>query len=135
MWRVDQTVGRPGGLHRPVVLTRPHYTHYTVRDNGPVRSAYSVNRTVRSGEYAGITGAVTRSTGVPRRGDLVGLTVVGTRRWHRRRTGTSVRLGYNGVIHLKKDGTPVATRVFGPVYLEARHTGYARLAVVARGVL
>jgi len=135
VWRADQTVGRPDRPHRSVVLTRPHYTHYTVRDNGAVRSAYSINRTGRAGEFAGVTAAVTRSTGTPRRGDLVGLTVVGTRRWHRRRTGGVVRLGYNGVIHLKKDGTPVATRVFGPVYLEARHTGHARLAVVARGVL
>ena len=135
MWRADQTVGRSNRPNGALLLTRPHYTHYTVRDNGAVRSAYSINRTGRAGEYAGVLASVTWSTGTPQRGDLVGLTVFGTRRWHRRATGVAVRLGYNGVIHLKKDGTPVATRVFGPVYLEARHTGHARLAVVARGLL
>jgi ribosomal protein L14 len=118
------------------VVTRPHYTHYVVRDNGPVRSCYSVNRTVLAGEFARVLASVTR-TGDPRtrRGDLVATVVFGVARPVRRRTGPGVRLGYNGVVTLKKDGTPAATRVYGPVYLEARVAGYARLAVVARGLL
>lgn len=117
-------------------MTRPHYTHYVARDNGGVRTCYSVNRDVVAGEFARVLASVTRTGDRKvRRGDLVRLVVYGVRRRRPRRTGTVVRLGYNGVVNLKKDGTPVATRVYGPVYLEARHAGYARLAVVARGVL
>jgi len=117
-------------------VTRPHYTHYVARDNGGVRAGYSVNRTVLAGEFARVLASVTRvGDRKVKRGDLVGMLVFGVRRWSPRRTGTAVRLGYNGVVTLKKDGTPVATRVYGPVYLEARHAGHARLAVVARGVL
>jgi ribosomal protein L14 len=120
-----------------VLMTRPHYTHYFARDNGGIRAAYSINRTLLLGEFARVTASVTRvgPAGGTRRGDLVGLVVFGAARRLRRRTGTGVHLGYNGVIATRKDGAPTATRVYGPVYLEARHAGYARLAVVAKGVL
>jgi ribosomal protein L14 len=117
-------------------VTRPHYTHYVARDNGGVRACYSVNRAVLAGQFARVLASVTRvGDRKVRRGDLVATVVFGVARPVRRRTGPTVRLGYNGVVTLKKDGTPAATRVYGPVYLEARVTGYARLAVVAAGLL
>lgn len=117
-------------------MTRPHYTHYVARDNGGVRACYSVNRTVLAGEFARVLASVTRvGDRKVRRGDLVATVVFGVARPVRRRGGVTTRLGYNGVVTLKKDGTPAATRVYGPVYLEARVTGYTRLAVVATGLL
>lgn len=70
-----------------------------------------------------------------RRGDLLGLLVFGTVRSLVRRGGVTVGLRYNGAIFLKKDGTPVATRVYAPVWLEARVYGYTRLAVLAVALL
>lgn len=110
-------------------------TRYTVRDNGGVRAGYAVRTTRVAGEFATALVSVTRAAGAVRRGDLVGVVVFGCRRRVHRRGGVVTRLGYNGVVLLKKDGAPAATRVYAPVYLEARHAGYARLAVVAAGVL
>ena len=70
-----------------------------------------------------------------RRGDLLGLVIFGRARRVTRRGGVVTRLGYNGAVALKKDGLPVATRIFHPAYLEARVTGYARLGTLARGTL
>jgi len=112
-------------------VTRPAPpTGYTTRDNGPVRSGYSVNETHLRGGLSVVLASVTRGT-LPR-GTLTQVVVFGRARRVTRRTGGTVRLGYNGGVLLKKDGTPVATRVYSPAYLECRLWGYTRLSVLAR---
>lgn len=118
-------------------MTTPFVCSFVCRDNAGIRGCYSINQTVVAGGLARVTAALTQV--VPgkklRRGDLTGLLVFGTKRGAHRRGGVTVRLGYNGVISLKKDGTPVATRIYAPVWLEARVWGYTRLAVVATTLL
>lgn len=123
-------------------MTRPHYTRYTTRDNGGIHRCYSVNRTDLVGPFGRVLVSVTRCAptavgGAKRfhRGDLTGVVVCGRRAWAARRGGIASALGYNGVIPLKKDASPVATRVYGVVYLEARVAGYTRLAVLAKALV
>lgn len=120
------------------MVTRPGRGQaYQTRDNGGVRRVYAVNITFLVGPLARVTASLTEvaPNRKLRRGDLAGLVVFGRVCRVTRRGGVTAQLGYNGVISLKKDGTPLATRVYGPVFLEARPAGYARLAVVARGLL
>ena len=123
-------------------MTRPHYTRYTTRDNGGVHQCYSINRTDLVGPFGRVLVSVTRCAatapgGAKRfhRGDLASVVVTGRRCWVTRRGGVGSSLGYNGVIPLKKDASPVATRVYGVVYLEARLAGYTRLAVLAKALV
>lgn len=69
------------------------------------------------------------------KGDLTRLAAAGRRCWARRRSGVNSRLGYNLVVGVKKDRTPTAGRLFGVCYLEARYTGYMRLAVLSPRLL
>lgn len=118
-------------------MTRPHYTRFTTRDNAGVDQCYSVNQTALVGPFARVLTSVTRCVGSKRfkRGDLVPMVVTGRRGWSRRRGGVASHLGYNGAISLKKDGAPLATRVYGVAYLESRPAGYTRLAVLSRALL
>ena len=92
---------------------------------------------VPRGFPARLTGSLTRV--VPgkklHRGDLVRVVVFGTVKSHSRRTGTSVSLGYNGALSLRKDGSPVAGKLFCPIWLEARWRGYSRVTLLARFLL
>lgn len=126
------------------MVTRPTSgaCQFHTRDNSGIRGGYSVNFQVRPGGLTEILASITRVTPPPmgeapkfKKGDLVKLVVLGRRSWFHRRGGVHTRLGYNGVIALKKDGTPVATRVWGPIALEARPAGLARLVVLSRGLV
>lgn len=118
-------------------MTTPFVCSFVCRDNAGIQQCYAINRTPLAGPLARVTVALTRV--VPgkklRRGDLTLVLVFGTIARATRRGGITAGLQYNGVISLKKDGTPVATRVYAPVWLEARISGYTRLAVLAVGLL
>ena len=118
-------------------MIQPHYTRFVTRDNAGITQCYSVNRDGLAGPFARVLTSVTGCVGSKKfkRGDLVQMVVTGQRAYTVRRGGISSALGYNGVISLKKDGTPLATRVYTVVYLEARVAGYTRLAVLARALL
>lgn len=134
-------VGHPGGPFRhragtSVLVIRPDRTDLVTRDNAGVLTARTINTTVGV-VPAVVTASLTRV--VPdrklHRGDLLKFVVFGTVARVTRRTGTTVGLTYNGGITLRKDGTPVATKVYAPVLLESRWTGWSRLILVARFLL
>jgi len=122
-----------GGSSGSFVLVS-HRQDYTPRDNSGILRVRSFTRV---GFPQRIHASLTRVAPGKKvsRGDLARLLVFGTRRVHPRRTGTTVGLGYNGAISLRKDGAPVGSKVFGPVWLEARWGGYSRVAAVALFVL
>lgn len=114
----------------------PSNVSYITKDNAGIRNCYSVNVKQVCGPLEEILASITRVTNTKfKKGDLVRLIVFGRRRAYLRRGGVLARLGYNGAIPLKKDGSPVATRIWGPVWLEARPAGYLRLAVLSRSLL
>ena len=115
---------------------QPQHTKYTTRDNAGIRCCYSVNVKFICGSLGEILASISRVNNTKfKKGDLVRLLVLGVRARSRRRSGIVSSLGYNGAIVLKKDGSPLATRLWGPVLLEARPAGYLRLAVLSRGIL
>ena len=122
-----------GGSSGSVVLVS-HRQGYTPRDNSGILRVRSFTRV---GFPQRIHASLTRVAPGKKvsRGDLARLLVFGTRRVRPRRTGTTVSLGYNGAISLRKDGSPVGSKVFGPVWLEARWGGYSRVAAVALFIL
>lgn len=115
---------------------KPQHIKYVTRDNAGIRSCYSVNIKFLCCSLGEILASISRVNNTKfKKGDLVRLLTLGSRARHRRRGGIVSSLGYNGAIALKKDGSPVGTRLWGPVLIEARPAGYLRLAVLARGLL
>ena len=55
-----------------------------------------------------------------KKGSVVKCVIVRTRKEVRRKDGTYIRFDENAAVLIKDDGTPVGTRVFGPVARELR---------------
>ena len=115
------------------MVARPERVRFVTRDNAGIKACYSVHRV--GYPWGRVLASVTRVVGTRyKRGDLVPLVVTTRRVPHTRRGGICSAAHYNGVIPVKKDGSPVGTRVYGAVYLEVR-AQHSRLAVVAAGLL
>jgi len=63
------------------------------------------------------------------------MTISGQRQWVNRQSGINSRLSYNLASVIKKDRTPLSSRQYGVIYLEARVVGFLRLAVLSRNLL
>lgn len=72
--------------------------------------------------------------GAVKKGDVVTVVIVRTRKEQRRTDGSYIRFGDNaGVIVKEKE--PIATRIFGPVAKELRAAGYTKIVSLAPEVL
>ena len=69
------------------------------------------------------------------KGDLTRVVICGRRQLVKRYSGINSSLGCNLGVGIKKDQTPVASRLYGQAYLELRYHGWLRLAVLARQLL
>jgi len=69
-----------------------------------------------------------------KKGQLFFALVTGKRALTLRLTGMSVKSFNNEAVLLKKDKSPLGTRVYRPVFLEFRHLGISRLCSIARSV-
>ena len=58
--------------------------------------------------------------GAIKKGTVQDAVIVRTRKEVRRRDGTYIRFDQNAAVLIKEDGTPIGTRVFGPVARELR---------------
>ena len=114
-----------------------HTRSYTPRDNAGLLRARGVNLRGPDNGLARVRASVVQA--VPGKkltpGDLVEVLVYGTRRARIRRTGGTVRLGYNGAILIRGDGHPGGSKVLSPMWLEARWRGYTRAYSMAKFVL
>ena len=52
-----------------------------------------------------------------------------------RQDGSTIRFDENAAVLLNKDGSPVGTRVFGPVARELRNQGFTKILSLAPEVL
>ncbi|MBC8514970.1 50S ribosomal protein L14 [bacterium] len=52
-----------------------------------------------------------------------------------RKDGSHVRFDDNAVVIIQEDGSPLGTRIFGPVARELRHKAYAKIISLAPEVL
>ena len=119
-------------------MIKAELCRYQTYDNSGIKKCYSINRQ-RLGPNGLSLVRCSLSEVQPRKkfkkGDLLVLVVFGCQRWSQRASGITSKLNYNGVVATKKDRSPLATRLYGGLYLEARHYGYLRLAVLSKNVL
>lgn len=91
--------------------------------------------------YAGvgdvIVAAVKVATpgGVVKKGEVVKAVIVRTKHALRRADGSYIRFYENAAVIIKDDGTPVGTRIFGPVARELREKDYMKIVSLAPEVL
>jgi len=94
-----------------------------------------------TGLRAGLGDVVTASVkeaspdGQVQKGKVVKAVIVRTRKEHRRRDGTYIRFDQNAAVLIKEDGTPIGTRVFGPVARELRDRNFMKIVSLAPEVI
>src|SRR4029434_7590850 len=69
--------------------------------------------------------------GTIKKGTVQDAVIVRTRKEVRRADGTYVRFDQNAAVLIKEDGTPIGTRVFGPVARELRDKNYMKIVSLA----
>ena len=72
-----------------------------------------------------------------KKGDLVKVVLVRTRKEVRRPDGSYVRFSENAgvVITSRENKDPIGTRVFGPIAREVRERGFSKIASLAKNVV
>ena len=113
-------------------------TMLTVADNSGARRVKCIK--VLGGSkrrYAHIAdvfiGAVQEATpgGSIKKGDIVRCVVVRTVKETHRKDGSYIKFDQNACVLIQKDGTPVGTRIFGPVARELRDRKYMKIVSLA----
>ncbi len=61
--------------------------------------------------------------------------IVRTRKEVRRADGTYISFDQNAAVLIKEDGTPIGTRVFGPVARELREKNFMKIVSLAPEVI
>lgn len=72
--------------------------------------------------------------GLVKKGDVVTVVIVRTRKEFQREDGSYIRFGDNAGVIIK-DNEPIASRIFGPIARELRARGYLKIASLAPEVL
>ncbi|HET9784536.1 MAG TPA: 50S ribosomal protein L14 [Terriglobales bacterium] len=94
-----------------------------------------------SGLRAGLGDVVTAAVkeaapdGQAKKGTVVKVVIVRTRKETRRRDGTYIRFDQNAGVLINDTGEPVGTRVFGPVARELREKKFLKIISLAPEVL
>ena len=70
-----------------------------------------------------------------KKGDVVRAVVVRTAKEYGRPDGSYIRFDENAAVLIKDDGTPVGTRVFGPVARELREKNFMKIVSLAPEVI
>ncbi len=70
-----------------------------------------------------------------KKGTVQRAVIIRTKKEVSRADGSTVRFDDNAVVLINKDGTPIGTRVFGPVARELREVGFTKILSLAPEVL
>jgi large subunit ribosomal protein L14 len=73
--------------------------------------------------------------GTIKKGTVQDAVIVRTRKEVRRADGTYVRFDQNAAVLIKEDGTPIGTRVFGPVARELPDKNFMKIVSLAPEVI
>ena len=113
-------------------------TMLTVADNSGARRVKCIKVIGGSKRrYAGlgdvIICAVQEATpnGNIKKGDIVRCVIVRTVKETRRKDGSYIKFDQNAAVLIQKDGTPIGTRIFGPVARELRDHKYMKIVSLA----
>ena len=115
-----------------------HESMLAVADNSGARRVKCIKvlggskrRYARIGDV--FVGAVQEATpgGNVKKGDIVRCVVVRTVKETRRKDGSYIKFDQNACVLIQKDGSPVGTRIFGPVARELRDRKYMKIVSLA----
>jgi large subunit ribosomal protein L14 len=95
----------------------------------------STGRTASLGDRIKVTVKEAAPDGTVKKGKVYNAVVVRTRKEVRRKDGTYIRFDENAAVLIKDDGSPIGTRVFGPVARELREKNYMKIVSLAPEVI
>ena len=93
---------------------------------------------VKTGNIGDIVVATVKKAtpnGTVAKGKVVKAVIVRSKSGLRREDGSYIKFGDNACVIIKDDGTPVGTRVFGPVARELRDKNFMKIVSLAKEVL
>ncbi|MCB1022777.1 MAG: 50S ribosomal protein L14 [Pyrinomonadaceae bacterium] len=73
--------------------------------------------------------------GTVKKGTVHNAVIVRTKKEIRRKDGTYIRFDENAAVLIKDDGSPIGTRVFGPVARELRERNFMKIVSLAPEVI
>ncbi len=95
----------------------------------------STGRTASLGDKIKVTVKEAAPDGAVKKGTVHNAVIVRTRKEVRRKDGTYIRFDQNAAVLIKEDGTPIGTRVFGPVARELRDRNFMKIVSLAPEVI
>lgn len=117
-------------------------TRLKVADNSGAREVLIIRvlggSKVKTGNIGDIVVATVKKAtpnGTVAKGKVVKAVIVRTKAGLRREDGSYIKFGDNACVIIKDDGTPVGTRVFGPVARELRDKNFMKIVSLAKEVL
>ena len=117
-------------------------TSLDVADNSGARrvemimpSGGSTGKIASLGDRIKVTVKEASPDGTIKKGTVQDAVIVRTRKEVRRKDGTYIRFDQNAAVLIKEDGTPIGTRVFGPVARELRDKNFMKIVSLAPEVI
>ena len=117
-------------------------TRLKVADNSGAREVSIIRvlggSKVKTGNIGDIVVATVKKAtpnGTVAKGKVVKAVIVRSKSGLRREDGSYIKFDDNACVIIKEDGTPVGTRVFGPVARELRDKNFMKIVSLAKEVL
>lgn len=117
-------------------------TYLVVADNSGAKELQCIHVTGSTNKRYAYLGDIVKCSvkkaipgGLVKKGDVVDVVIVRTRKAFRRNDGSYIRFGDNAGVILKKDNALVGTRIFGPVARELKVRGFSKVVSLAPEVL
>lgn len=95
----------------------------------------STGKIARLGDKIKVTVKEASPDGTVKKGKVYDAVIVRTRKEVRRKDGTYIRFDENAAVLIKDDGSPIGTRVFGPVARELRDKNFMKIVSLAPEVI
>jgi large subunit ribosomal protein L14 len=95
----------------------------------------STSKIARLGDKIKVTVKEASPDGTVKKGKVYNAVIVRTKKEVRRKDGTYIRFDENAAVLIKEDGTPIGTRVFGPVARELREKNFMKIVSLAPEVI
>ncbi len=95
----------------------------------------STSKIATIGDKIKITVKEASPDGTARKGNVYDAVIVRTKKEIRRKDGTYIRFDENAAVLIKEDGSPIGTRVFGPVARELRDKNFMKIVSLAPEVI
>ncbi len=95
----------------------------------------STSKIASIGDKIKITVKEASPDGTVSKGNVYDAVIVRTKKEVRRNDGTYIRFDENAAVLIKEDGSPIGTRVFGPVARELREKNFMKIVSLAPEVI